>query len=350
MPRRARQGLAREVDHARLAERAHRLREPQGGRATGRLADHADHLGGGIGAERLQCAQHHETADLVREIAAADADRLRDALAQPGDRARDLLQPGARGGREADAAPRHHVGEAERHAVEDGGAAVGPEQEAPALAGEPLELHLRRDGHVVAEEHDVQSRAECAQRLGAGVGARHGDQDEIRAGQGAQRALERARRCLGAAHRGWPSEQGVLGRRTRGLGRRRVLGHDRDHEIGGAGRGAVLGEQPRLLEQRAVGRRAHHGRRARDARHGLHRAGQTHQRDGIAIERGAHEVERGHRPPILHHHSTAQPRGAAGDGWPVTASRSVRAVGRNAWRLFGEPLGSARCETTPRET
>src|SRR5439155_17598916 len=94
-----------------------------------------------------------------------------------------------------------------------------------------------------------------------------------------------------------------------------------DHEFGGAGRAAVLGEQPRLLEQRAVGRRAHHGRRARDARHGLHRAGQTHQRDGIAIERGAHEVERGHRPPILHHHSTAQPRGAAGDGWPVTASR-----------------------------
>src|SRR6185295_1339384 len=102
------------------------------------------------------------------EITPADADRLRDAVAETVDEADDLLQPRAGGGDEADAPAAHHVGEAERHAVEDGGAAVRPHEQ-PALAeGQALELELVGERHVVAEEEDVQAALERLERFRGG--------------------------------------------------------------------------------------------------------------------------------------------------------------------------------------
>ena len=79
-----------------------------------------------IGGQRGEPLQHRDAADLFLQVAAAGAERLRDAAAQVVDAAGHFLQPGARRRDEADVAAPHDVGKAERHAVDDRRAAIGP--------------------------------------------------------------------------------------------------------------------------------------------------------------------------------------------------------------------------------
>ena len=73
-----------------------------------------------------------------RQVVAAGADGVRDAGAEPVDAGGDLLRAGARGADHADRAAPHDVGEAERNAVDDRRAAVGPHDQEVALAASRL--------------------------------------------------------------------------------------------------------------------------------------------------------------------------------------------------------------------
>ena len=293
---RARPGRGRQPHDAGLGDFREGLREPRGDARAGRLADDADDAGIGVRGQKLERAQHHHTADLIGEIAPANTDGLRHALARARERTGDFLQTGARGGGQPDAPARHRVGEAERHAVEDGRTAVGAHHEQAALQRHALALDLGLDWHVVAEEHDVQPCAQRLQRLGARVRAGHRDQRDVRVRQELQRRAERPRR--GARRRGrrrLARDERVFGSVARGVGGGGRVGDDGDDEIRRLGRGAVAREQSRLLEQRAVVRRAHHRRRRAHARDRLHVAREPHERDRVAIVGLADEVESRHR-------------------------------------------------------
>ena len=83
------------------------------------------------------------------------ADHLRAALAELVDETADLLEARAGSADEADAPAPHGIGEAQRHAVENGGAAVRTHDEKVLLRGESLEQDLVGDRDIVAEEEDV---------------------------------------------------------------------------------------------------------------------------------------------------------------------------------------------------
>ena len=125
--------------------------------------------------------------------------------AQAVDQAGDLLQAGAGGGDHADRPAPHHVGEAERHAVDDRRAAVGTHHQQAAALRVALERDLVGDRHVVAEEHDVEAEAERLHRLGGRIFARHRDQREV--GAGARRRAPSAGCAAAAAAPHRPAEK-----------------------------------------------------------------------------------------------------------------------------------------------
>ena len=172
-------------DH-RFARSAGRVLDLARDRRCGRLGDQHDHARGRVGGQRGQPLQHRDAADLFLQIAAAGAQRLRDAAAQVVDAAGDLLQPGARCGDETDVAAPHDVGEAERHAVDDRGAAIGAHHQQVLGARHRLDRALFVDRHVVGEQHHVQAERERLHRLGGGVVAGHRDQREV----GVRRTLD----------------------------------------------------------------------------------------------------------------------------------------------------------------
>ena len=285
---------AHEHRDARLRELPDPRAEPPERRGAGWLADDADDARVGIGVERRERRLQHEPADLVGEVAPAHTDRVRDALTSSGDVAGDFLEPRARGRGDADPAPRHGVGEAERHAANDRGAAVGSHQEQASRARERLQLPLRREGHVVAEEHHVEPRAQRLQRLGPGVGAGHGDERQRGVGHRAEGRRERPRPWRARpGGRAVPGER-RLGGGACGLGGRRPVGEDGDDEVGRPGRLAIRGEESRVAQERAILRRAHHRGRAYDTSHRLHVVRETHQRDGVLVEAPPDEIPRGH--------------------------------------------------------
>jgi hypothetical protein len=96
--------------------------------------------------------------------------------------ARHFLQSGTGRGDEADVAAAHDVREAERNAVDDRRAAIGPHDEQLARRGVALDHALVVDADVVREQHHVQSGRERLQRLGGRVIAGHRDQREIGVG------------------------------------------------------------------------------------------------------------------------------------------------------------------------
>src|SRR3954453_18048100 len=71
------------------------------------------------------------------------------------------------------------VGEAERDAVDDGGAAVGAHHHEAVIAGVRLQLDLVGDGDVVAEDHDVETEPDRLHRLRRRVVAGYRDQGEV---------------------------------------------------------------------------------------------------------------------------------------------------------------------------
>ena len=122
---RDRGGIGAEEDHD------HRLRAGLGGAedgrgdvGRGRLRHEHDDLRGRIFVERLQPVQHRDAADRGGEVVPAGAERLRDARAELMDAHGHFLRAGAGCADHADRTASHDVGEAERDAVDDGGAAV----------------------------------------------------------------------------------------------------------------------------------------------------------------------------------------------------------------------------------
>ena len=106
------------------------------------------------------------------------------------------------------AAP-HHIGEAERHAADDRGAAVGPHDDQIVRAGVALERDLVRERHVVAEQHDIEAEAQRLHRLGGGIVAGRRDQREIGGRHCVEAHFEAARRLAPrpvAAAGGWLSD------------------------------------------------------------------------------------------------------------------------------------------------
>ena len=91
-------------------------------------------LGRRIGIEQIDRHQRGDAADLLLEVAPADADRVRNALAGLRDQAGHFLHAGAGRADDADVAARDDVGEGERRAADDRGAAVRPHDEAAERA------------------------------------------------------------------------------------------------------------------------------------------------------------------------------------------------------------------------
>ena len=170
---------AEKVDDDGLARLAREVEDAAGDGGGGGLGDQDDDARPRVGREALDASLHHEAAHALVEVVAAHADHLRAALAEAIDEAADLLEPRAGGADEADGPAPDGIGEAERHAVEDRGAAVRAHDEELLLRGEPLEEGLVGDGDVVAEDEDVEPALERLERLRGRVGARGRDDGEI---------------------------------------------------------------------------------------------------------------------------------------------------------------------------
>ena len=277
-----------------LAPGADPLEDLRRHRQGRRLGDDHHVPRSGVRLERVDRHQRRDAADPLVEIVAADADRLGNPLAAAGDEAGDFLHPRSRGADDRDLAARHPVGEGQRHAVHDRGAAVGSHHEKAERPGLALEAGLLRDRHVVAEDHHVQPLAQGLAGLGRRERAGHGDQREVGAGRRPHRHADAARPPGGAVDGGGRRRFEQARRRgERRLGGLRAGAAHRDDEVA-AVRGLALGRQHAGVRQDPlVGRGAHHQSRLLDPVHRRERPGEAHQRHRIEVEAPAHPVDDG---------------------------------------------------------
>ena len=139
--------------------------------------------GAQIGVEQIEGHESREAADLGLQITTTRADGMTDAAAAVGDEAGHFLDARSRRPDDADVATRDGIGEAERNATEDRGAAVGShDQHASGLCG-LLQRDLVGNRNVVGKHHDVEAMADRLHRLGRCINAGHGDQREVGAAQ-----------------------------------------------------------------------------------------------------------------------------------------------------------------------
>jgi hypothetical protein len=87
-----------------------------------------------------------------------------------------FLQSGAGCRDEPDIAAPHDIGEAQRHAVDDGRSAVRSHDEEAPIPRERLDRPLVGDRNVVGEHHHVEPLRKRLQRLGRRVIAGHRDE------------------------------------------------------------------------------------------------------------------------------------------------------------------------------
>ena len=127
---------AEKIDDHRFAGCGGLLKDSRRDGGRRRLGDQRDNVRIRIGGEQVEGLQHGHAADTLIEIPAAGADRLGDAAAPPVDLAGHFLGAGAGCADDADTAPANPVGEAQRHTVDDGGAAVGPHHQETVIGGE----------------------------------------------------------------------------------------------------------------------------------------------------------------------------------------------------------------------
>ena len=123
---------AEEADRERLWALRHAREHRACDRGGRRLGDQHDMLRRRVGIERIDRHQGGDRPDLGLEVAPAGPDRMADAAPGARDQARHFLDAGARRADDADVAARHDVGEAERHAGDDRGAAIRPHHEEAA--------------------------------------------------------------------------------------------------------------------------------------------------------------------------------------------------------------------------
>ena len=263
-------------------------------------------------SERVDGGERAERADALVEVAAADADAVRHAPAQARDQARHFLQPGAGGRDDADVAARHGVGESDRRAGDERGAAVRPhEQQAPSPS--PARLSARSSSSGTPDENtsacspasSALRASSAAKSPGTEMSARFALRQQLeRAGEGAARGnsvpempafLRRSCRADASA----PAARALVGRAHR------------DHE--------VVGARPARLRPRAARRRAaapcstgvpiisdgvfDAGKRGEAPR-------QAHQRDRVEVAPALDAVkdDRGQRAPSRSRRAARAPR------------------------------------------
>ena len=176
LPGSAHVGRAQEADGEALAARAH----PREHRAR--------HLRDAAAWRSARCAAwpgrrragRWRPESRARRPRGRDRGRRRRSPAKcpcrPAHQAGDFLRAGARRADDADVAARNAVGEGQRRAVDDGGAAVGAHHQSAQRLGFALEGDFLFEGHVVAEDHHVETCAQRLARLAGGVVTRHRDQ------------------------------------------------------------------------------------------------------------------------------------------------------------------------------
>ena len=248
----------------------------------------------GVGVERVDRHQRGDRADLGLEVAAAGADGVADAAAGARDQAGHFLHAGARRADDADVAARHRVGESERRAGDDRGAAVRAHHQQAALARLALERDLVLERHVVGEDHarGGRARAPCAprrRRNGPAPRSARGWRRAVCAHRAAERCATRQRRRRGLLAR--LRRAGASPPRSRP--RRRPHRSARSARIRSLGSAASPSAPSRPASRRMllVGRRADH-------QPGLLDAGQrgdcreiAHQRDRVEIGGAADLVD-----------------------------------------------------------
>src|SRR5215470_7648340 len=100
---------------------------------------------------------------------------MRDTAPAVGDQAGRLLDASAGGTDDADVTPRYGVGKRQRHAANNGSAAVGTHDKQPTVARLALQGDFLRERHVVGENHYVQSALQPFAGFGGGKAARNRD-------------------------------------------------------------------------------------------------------------------------------------------------------------------------------
>ena len=128
--------------------------------SRGWLGDDRDHGGLGVLDEEVQREVRHQTTDVGGQIPTSDADQLRDSDTRGIEKTCHLLRAGSRGSDDADRTLRDRVGESERHAIDDGGAAVRPHHKQPLLDRQLLESKLLGDVNIVGKTQHMHSVAE----------------------------------------------------------------------------------------------------------------------------------------------------------------------------------------------
>ena len=236
---RAAPGLrAEEQHHRRLADGGEPCQHFLGHGRCRRLGHDGDDLGRRVAREHVDGLQHGGAAYGLVHIAAAGADGLRYAATEAVDLRRHFLQAGARSGDDANGAAAHDVGKAQRHAVDDGGAAIGPHHQQALARTDFFDRLLLFDGHVVAEHEHMHAQAQGLERFGGGIGAGYRNLRKPRlqsARVGAHRHGKRTRLHLddiGGAALGRSSGEQMFDLSQR-LGKRRIIGLDQHHHVVG---------------------------------------------------------------------------------------------------------------------
>ena len=237
-----------------------------------------------IGIQRVDRHQGRDPAHLGFQIAPTRADRVRNPAAVVGDQARHFLDAGARRADDANIAARHDVGETQRRAIEDGGAAIGPHHQQPLLVCQNLQRHLVGDGHVVRKHHHVQAAAQRLARFGGGECAWHGNQCKIGQRIGRDGGSDRPRRPNSSFAAG--SLRSIQRGARRGqcrVGRRLIARGNRNNQIARRRWAVRIRQHTRIRHDADVRRRAHHHAALDHAGPGGDSARHAHQRHRVEI-------------------------------------------------------------------
>ena len=249
---------AEKADRERLVALRHAVEHQPRDRGSRRLRDQHDVLRRRIGIERVDRHQGGDGADLGLEVAPAGADRMADAAAGARDQARHFLDAGARGADDADVAARHHVGEGERRAGDDRGAAIRAHHHQAALARLALERHLVVDRHVVGENHHVEPERQALRASATAKCPGHRDQRQVGVGHLLHGGADRARACrTPPARPRRPADRSAASPPRAPPVRGRVVARpQRQDEIAGPGRLAFRPQNAGVAQDVLVGGRA----------------------------------------------------------------------------------------------
>ena len=158
-----------------------------------RLRNQHDAVGLRIRVERVDRHQRRNAADLLFEIAPADADGMGNPLACLGDETRHLLRAGAGRADDADPAALHLVGESKRRTADDRGSAIRPHHQKTNLAGLLLQRQFIRQRDIVAEQQHVEAAVQRLARFGGCEFAGNGNQRQVCSRQSLDGGCESAR-------------------------------------------------------------------------------------------------------------------------------------------------------------